>query len=239
MNQPFATFLGEFGSSVTLAPGESITRTQRLVAPVTTAQIQVVVTTDAANQVAEGASGEINNRAVSSVVQVLAPPPPPDLVVTNIVAPPNGVFAGQSVSVSFTVTNAGVTATNVPFWRDYVFLSSDPNITFNENLGALDDQFINNQVFRPISFSNVSYLGAGESYVQTVEVTIPRDFFGPLYAYVFPNGIGFHFPDPTLSEVTRNNNLARSSAFTALLPPLPDLNIPSIQLPSTVFSGSR
>jgi subtilase family serine protease len=62
LNQPFATTLGQFSSSVTLAPGESIRRTQRLLAPNFVGDLRFTLTTDSAFQLAEGFSGGTRSR---------------------------------------------------------------------------------------------------------------------------------------------------------------------------------
>jgi len=102
-----------------------------------------------------------------SVIQVPGGSPivGPDLVVTSITPPPNGVYSGQSVPITYTVENIGEAPTNVPVWQDAVILSQDPTLTYAGGLnptGPGSDQLLNNQ---PVVdyFNNPSYLGVGQS----------------------------------------------------------------------------
>ena len=216
----------------TLAPGESITRIQNVALPTTPGTYRLVVTTDVLGQLAEGFLGEQNNTTQSDELTVLAAPLPPDLVVTNIVAPSDGVFSGTVVEISFTVTNQGESPTQAPVWTDYVFLASDPDVTYRPQFNRLD----NIDLYELTGFINPSYLNPGESYVQTVEIQIPIDAVGPYYVYVFPNGLGVHFFAP-MPEADYTNNLARSEAFSVTLTPPADLQVTTIQAPALALSG--
>ena len=157
--------------------------------------------------------------------------PLPDLIVTSITPPPNGVFSGQSVPITYTVENDGDAPTSVPVWHDFVILSQDPSLTFN----GLYDQLLNNQ---PVlaEFDNPSYLGVGESYQNTANLTLPISAAGPWYVYVVANGLGTHY-HYTLPEASRTNNLLVSAAFNVQLTPPPALDVASVVAPSQAFSG--
>ena len=164
----------------------------------------------------------------------------PDLVVTSLTPPPNGVFSGTSVPISFDVKNQGPGATSVPVWTDWVIVSQDPTLaqTYQGQLngtGPGGDQTLNNQ---PIiqGFSNPSYLAPGQSYQQNVNVTLPITAQGIWYVYVVPDGTGAHHPF-AMAEVSRTDKLAMSSGFTVALSPYPVLAVSSVQAPSQNFSG--
>ncbi|MBY0589582.1 carboxypeptidase regulatory-like domain-containing protein, partial [bacterium] len=219
----------------TLAPGESVTRELVLTLPSTPETYRLSVLTDAGNQVIEGLNEGNNSYLTSSFF--VSPPLLPDLVITAITPPPNGTFSGTTAPVTFTVTNIGTGPTNASYWSDYIFLTADPNIAFNDGTTVRDDDLINNLPYRPIPFPNQAYLNPGESYTTSVDVPIPVDYVGTYYMYVFPDGIGFHFPRFQLRELDRQNNLTRSDSFQVNLTPPPDLSVTSVVSPLVVFSG--
>lgn len=232
------TFPYDFAFTGTLAPGESITRTQLFTFPSLSGNIRWEVTTDATGLINEGSEGETNNLTVASNVTVVTPaPPPPDLVVSTLVQPGGLIYSGEDLSVTFTVTNQGGSSTNVPSWSDYVFLSQDPSLIYDTVPGGNDDRFINLNPYRPIAFDNVTSLAPGDSYSQTVNIPIPIDASGTWYLYVMANGIGGHFPPPTLTESDRGNNLTRSDGFEIQLSPTPNLVTDPVTVSGTAFSG--
>jgi subtilase family serine protease len=218
-----------------LAPGGSITRQEILTFPSVPGNYQLQIVTDGGNQVTEGLN-EGNNVYLTSSFAV-SPPILPDLVISALAAPPNGTFSGTRAPISFTVTNVGAAPTNASYWSDYAFISSDPNVTFNDGTTVRDDELINNQPYRPIAFPNQAFLQPGESYTTTVDIPIPESYVGTYYLYVFPDGIGFHFPKFQLRESDRQNNLTRSNPFQINLTPPPDLAVTSVVSPLTLFSG--
>ena len=164
-------------------------------------------------------------------------------MVTSITAPPNGVFSGTSVPISFVVTNDGAAPTTVPVWHDWVIVSQDPTLaqTYQGLLnptGPGGDQTLNNQPVI-LGFANPSYLGPGQSYQQSVNVTLPATAQGTWYVYVVPDGTGFHHPF-AMAEASRSDKLAISAGFSVELtppPPTPDLAVTSVQAPAEDFSG--
>ena len=134
--------------------------------------------------------------------------PLPDLVVTSITPPSNGVFSGQSVPITYTVENVGDAPTSVPVWHDFVILSQDPITDVQRHVLT---SFSTTSRYST-EFNNPSYLGVGQSYQKTVDVTLadlPRP--GPWYVYVVANGLGSHY-HYTLPESNRTNNLLVSAA---------------------------
>ncbi|MBX9652245.1 carboxypeptidase regulatory-like domain-containing protein, partial [bacterium] len=232
------TFPYDFAFAGTLAPGESVTRTQLFNFPNLSGNIRWEVTTDATGLINEGSEGETNNLTVASNVTVVTPaPPPPDLVVSTLVQPGGLIYSGEDLSVTFTVTNQGGSSTNVPSWSDYVFLSQDPSLIYDTLPGGNDDRFINLNPYRPIAFDSVTSLAPGDSYSQSVNIPIPLDASGTWYLYVMANGIGGHFPPPTLTESDRGNNLTRSDGFQIQLSPTPNLVTNPVTVAGTAFSG--
>lgn len=85
-----------------------------------------MVTTNATQSVQEGASFG-NDTTVAAAPITVSATPLPDLVVSSI-TPPNGVYSGTSVPISFVVTNRGTAPSSVPVWYNWVILSQDPTL---------------------------------------------------------------------------------------------------------------
>ncbi len=222
--------LGNFPLSGPLAAGSAVNRSIPVTLPSTPGTYYLFVNTDATNVVAE-AAGEANNVTGSPVPAVLTIAPLPDLVVTSVVPPADGVTGGIPIPIRFTVKNQGAAPTQSPAWDDFVILSQDSTLTFDGSY----DQLLNNQ---PVlaEFPNPSYLNPGQSYTQTVNVTLPKSASGPWYAYVVANGLGSHYA-PGLAESDRTNNLLKSASFNVLLSPPADLQTSNVAAPAQAFSG--
>ena len=52
----------------------------------------------------------------------------PDLTITSISLPPGPLLSGQSVTVTYTVSNIGTRETREIAWDDRLYLSSDPSL---------------------------------------------------------------------------------------------------------------
>ena len=233
------TLLGSFTFTGTLDVGASAQRTQQINLPQSPGTYWLMVTTNATQSVQEGANFG-NDTTVDSSSIVVSAVPLPDLVVSSITPPPNGVFSGTSVPISFVVTNQGTGSTTAPVWQDWVILSQDPTLaqTYQGQLngtGPGGDQTLNNQ---PVieGFANPSYLGVGQSYEQTVNVTLPITAQGTWYVYVVPDGTGLHHPF-AMPEISRTDKLAISAGFSVTLSPPPELDVTSVVAPAEDFSG--
>jgi hypothetical protein len=224
--------LGSFQVTGTLAAGASIDFTSAFTFPAQAGSYWIIVETDALGQVLEG-DGEGNNVAVDDQPMVVQPSATPDLVVTSITPPSTGVVSGTSPTVSFTVQNQGSTATQVPFWNDVVFLTTtaslSSNLSVNTSLGA---------------FQNQAVLNPGDSYSQTVPVTLPSDVFGTHYLAVYTDGaeagsLGSIF-NVVETDETSGSNVLFSTSFDITLEPQPDLEVQpgSMSIPTIVQSGT-
>jgi hypothetical protein len=233
------TLLGSFTFTGTLAVGASVQRTQQVILPQTAGTRWFMVTTNATRTVAEGQNYN-NNTTVSSASVSIFAVPLPDLVVTSITPPPSGSLSGHTVPLSFIVKNQGQAPTSVPVWQDWVILSQDATLgqTYQGQLNATGpggDQTLNNQPV-VVGSQNPSYLRPGDSYQQTVNVSLPISAQGTWYVYVVPDGTGAHHPF-AMPETSRTDKLAISAAFTINLSTPPDLTVPSVQAPAQDFSG--
>ncbi len=220
------TFIGSLEAGVT------VERIQEIVLPPLAGTLWFVVKTNAFQAFAE--PNTANNTLVSAQsIDVLAVPLP-DLVTTVVTPPANNSLAGSLVPITYTVQNVGPAPTSVPKWTDWVILSQDPTIG-DSYLGQLNwtgpegDEILSRQPV-VVGFENPSYLAPGESYQQTVYVRLPRDAQGTWYVYVVPNGTGARHPF-AMPEESRTNNLRRSSGFSVILGPVPDLEVVEVQAP--------
>ncbi|MCR5864424.1 pre-peptidase C-terminal domain-containing protein [Aquincola sp. J276] len=95
----------------------------------------------------------------------------PDLKISPITLSATPVMSGQTVTVSFSVTNAGTRDTRQSIWTDRVYLSRDPSLDPND--------------LQLASFIRYGGLAAGQSYQRDAVVTIPGDTEGPWYLIAF------------------------------------------------------
>ena len=152
-----ATVLLTLSSEQPLAVGQSYTRTQAVVLPLSATLIPgsyfLVLEADSDGVVAE--SNEGNNLASSALA--LTMPPLPDLVVGSVSSPTQGL-SGQSILVTWSVTNTGAAAALGP-WRESVFLT-------NAAVGGTPALLLG-------SFLFTNNLLPGDALTRTQTVTIP------------------------------------------------------------------
>jgi YD repeat-containing protein len=220
-----ARFLSSIDFNGTLQPGESIVRRQTVTLPEEPGfegAARVVVHVDATGQVFEHA-GDDNNRFLDNDAFELAIREFPNLIVSEIVVPPTAV-AGETTEIQFTVSNIGNAPTSAPFWSDQVFLSLDQ--TFDPNPG--EDRGADILLG---TANNVSFLNPGESYTNSLEVTLPDGLDDDFFVFVFTDR-----SNRVNERGGEDDNLAISSPLTITLPPAPDLQITDIQAPLNIFS---
>ncbi len=175
-----------------------------------------IVKTDADNRVNEGLF-ENDNTAVSAPMTVTLTPPP-DLQVTAIQAPTNAV-SGTSLSLSYTVTNAGPGVTAETVWVDNIYLS--PTNALDTNAVLLG------------SFSHEGMLTNGQTYNQSASVSLPASLGGVFYLLVFTDA-----RNDVFESVYETNNIAASAVpIVITLTPPPDLAVSQIVAPSTAMAS--
>ncbi|MBX3265900.1 MAG: PD40 domain-containing protein [Acidobacteria bacterium] len=208
--------LGEFLLNQPIAAGEPINRVQNVTIPTNsisaTGDYFVYVQTDAFSNVNEGAN-ENNNVTFSPlrVRRLLRP----DLAVTNITAPPTAFF-DQEIQVQWTVSNNGTGPTNAPNWTDRLYIGPNPSLNAATPLATT---------------SNISFLDAGESYVASATVRVPRGISGNYHLIVNTD------INNAVNEENENNNLSTRS-ITINVPLLPDLRVSNVQAPDEGFGGA-
>jgi hypothetical protein len=194
--------LATFSYDDTLAPGDTIVRTEQITVPRIVGPYRVVVCVDHGNAVAE--SDEFNNcaMAMSSSVILL-----PDLVVSSVAAP-SAALADEVIEVSWVVTNEG---TNTAFasWVDTVYLSKDG---VNTVLG---------------SQARLSSLPPTASYTVTLNVAVPGRIAGDYELFVVTDSL-----NAVLEDGDPSNNVAYApQSISITQPPRPNLVVTDIVTP--------
>ncbi|CAK0753065.1 hypothetical protein CCP4SC76_2410001 [Gammaproteobacteria bacterium] len=154
-------------------------------------------------------------------------------MVTEVIPPSNGILSGSTTEVTFTVKNQGTLATSVN-WNDALLFVPTPEIIGPGH--ALDNHIVLG------NFANQRALAPGESYRQTVTVTLPEDQIGTWYIAAYADAI-LHTPDRSrthlVPELDEFNNVS-FAPFTVTLAPQPDLIATGITTsPNPVFSGQE
>ena len=210
-------FFGAFTFTGTIRPGETVTRIQSLTLPITMQGNRwVVVRTDRNNHVYEH-TNEGNNSSIDDQAVNVKLSPFPNLIVTSVTAPATA-FSSQQTVVEWVETNIGTGATNASIWYDLVYLSTDD---------VLDDQ----DLFMGHS-RNSSYLNVGESYANSLTVTMPRGIDGQYRFIVVADGY-----DNVFEYLDEGDNSRVGAVTNVQLTPPPDLQVTNVNAPSQAFSG--
>ena len=131
-------------------------------------ELDVTVTTDHGNGVFEyntAGTAETNNAATITRDSTLAPYP--DLVVSNIVAPPDAL-SGEAIEVSWTLTNRGTGRRPGPGSTTSISPPTRPSATTSSSA----------------SFAFTGTIAAGQSLVRTQTITLPRTMSGDRWVIV-------------------------------------------------------
>ncbi len=210
---------GSFTFNGTLKPGESITRQQVITLPIDLeGNRYVVVSTDTSNQIFEYRS-EDNNTTINSQILEVKLSPFPNLQVEEVIAPPTA-FSSQETVVEWIVTNVGTGATSSPTWQDKVWLSKDQTLDST-------DTFLGEA-------SNISYLGVGDSYRNSLTVTLPQGIDGNYYFLVQTDA-----GNQVLELNGEGDNLGIGSVTDIELTPPPNLQVTNLAAPAQGFSGEN
>src|SRR5262249_36597305 len=145
--------------------------------------------------------------------------------VTSVIAPTHAV-RGQSIQVTYTVTNLGsATAADESSWIDEIFLSRDRYLDVNAD--------------RYLTFiAHGTGLAAGGSYTITQNVTLPSDLLGPYYVIVITDPPG-RFPIGQVFEGDNENNNDTPSDVPVVIdqPPASDLVVTLVSAPAQAKPG--
>ncbi len=178
----------------------------------------------------------------SGPIQEFSIIPLPDLVVSDVEAPASAT-SGQTITISWKVTNTGPGNT-LPgaTWYDGVYFALDtvPNVSFNgspnwnasswNSLTANGRPLLLGKKIRPTS------LESGQFYTNSLNFTLPLSYSFPVYIYVITDN---EHPNWKILQVTVANDTARKETpMEITLAPTPDLRVDSVFTPGSTFSGS-
>ncbi|OQX77742.1 MAG: hypothetical protein B6D61_06710, partial [Bacteroidetes bacterium 4484_249] len=143
-----------------------------------------------------------------------------DLTAEDILMPETA-FSGDSVDVSFTITNLGVGSTGWVPWMDELYISANPDFD-PENAELVS------------SPTNLSVLSGGQSYVNTVGIKLSDYLDGTQYFFVKVDGTN------KIQETNEDNNIVRSvGSMDVTLPPYPDLFVKEVvSMSGNIVPGS-
>ncbi len=142
---------------------------------------------------------------------------------------PDQVLAGQPLTVSYQVINAGgATPPDQANWHDLIYLSRD------RNLDLQSDRYLGYR-------AHTGGLAAGGQYDQTLMVTAPRDLEGTWYVFVVtdPASYGQSGENGRVAEFGDDDNNATTAAQPLLIETLPpaDLVVEQVVTPASAGVG--
>lgn len=164
-------------------------------------------------------NGAEANRGVLAGNFDVSPIPWADLVVASV-AVPAGAVSGQTIDVTWRVTNQGIGLTNSGEWFDQVYLERSDG-TGRVRLGSVN---------------HLGYLAPGASYDRTASFRLPDGLSGAYRIVVETPGSSDPRSGPYEFVFTTNNSRASDAMAVALAPP-PDLVVDSISFPRRVLRG--
>lgn len=258
-----STLLGAFDNPSYLLPGESYTQTKTVTIPpgyggtwwlsVITDNEEAFCFTEACNifwgprgnhrSQSVDESNELNNYRYAIVT--ILDGPLPDLQVQSIGAP-GALFSGSQFTLTYKVKNAGTApASGKVFegcpqraWRDRFFITTTPdfNIATARELGQNTVRFLQpgttNCDGEALPYKD--FLLPDSSYTAQQMLTIPYQFYGKQYFWVYANGYNDAYEGPF-----NTNNLRRTDSVNITITPPADLVVSAIQNISTRNSGDR
>ncbi|HCO96831.1 MAG TPA: hypothetical protein DIU00_23310, partial [Phycisphaerales bacterium] len=209
--------IAELNHTGLLNVGESYSRNETIVMPGGIyGYYHLLVITDCYEVVPEGDS-EANNIGESAEMLEVAYKPYSDLVVTSVVAEPTG-GTGSPLTVTWTVLNQGIAATDTFYLIDDVMLSTTQDELHN--------------IVWLGSFDHAGILAAGSSYTRTVDVILPYELAPGTYY------VGVETGEP-YESIHTDNNWNVSEQVEVAFTPTPDLIVTNIVSPIEVDSGTR
>ncbi|MEM4407102.1 MAG: CARDB domain-containing protein, partial [Candidatus Methanomethylicaceae archaeon] len=183
--------------------------------------------TDLAGNRMDQDSATDGNQTYVGTIQVAAPDLNPVSITVTLPdgspLPTEGVPLGSTVRVTWTVRNIGADAARANYWYDRIYISS------NNNTNVSGDTQLN---YFTVDVDPLA--GNGGQYTMTQNVTLPLNdsfFASTYYLKVWVDGYS------NQPETNENNNILASTAFTTVIPPLPDLIVTNVTAPAIVEAG--
>ncbi len=166
--------------------------------------------------------------------------PLPDLVISDIQAP-TAATSGQTISISWKVTNIGPGRTLLDqSWVDGIYFTLDtvPNVNLGDPIASPSTWSQLTAAGRPLLLgkkNRPAALDSGQFYTNSIDFTLPQGYNFPVYVYGIAANNGSIYQ---LQQASILNDTARAaSPIVITQPPLPDLRVDSIFTSASVFSG--
>lgn len=178
----------------------------------------------------------------SGPIQEFSIIPLPDLVVSDVQAPATAT-SGQTITISWKVTNTGPGRT-LPgsTWYDGVYFALDtvPFVSFagspNWNASSWNSLTANGRPLLLGKKIRPTQLESGQFYTNSLNFTLPLSYSFPVYIYVITDN---EHPNWKIMQVSVTNDTARKETpMDITLAPTPDLRVDSVFTTGSTFSGS-
>ncbi len=216
--------------SQSLAPGESYTTASNVVIPVNiSGMVYIYLFTDHNNQVWEylfennnvahaGSFYDSTGSGTPEIVAIYLEPDTTfaDLSITEFIAPVTA-NSGESINLSYTVSNIGEDITQENYWNDRVYFSNDSLWSSNDVLAA--------------AHTRNSKLDVGQSYQVNKTFTIPNGLSGDYFLIAYTD-----YTHKELSDLSFENNRMALPISINLSPPT-DLVVESITTSTNLIAG--
>jgi subtilase family serine protease len=229
-----ATRIGRSRNLSFLNPGESYLGSLAFVLPDGIEGVRYLhVVSDDSDLMAE--ADESNNVASKGLSVTLSPYA--DLEVEGLIVP-SDVFSGDSIDVTFTVSNVGDGRTSATSWVDSIFLSDDEvfdyNFTSSESVLRVNERLVGTS-------EHIGALEPGESYSTTTRIRLPDDAIGDRYVFVYTDipGGSKQSIGGEVYEFNQDLDNWTGRAIAITLTPPPDLVVTSVVPPPAAQSGER
>ncbi|MBD2700493.1 hypothetical protein IC229_07595 [Spirosoma sp. BT702] len=180
-------------------------------------QYYVIVQTNSSGSLPEVTG---TNNTTSSTPISIALAPPPDLQVTDLVVNPLNAFSEDSITVTYTVRNAGTGPTTSANWNDQIILGQD------------QANPANGQVL--YTFNRTQVLLVNGTYTVTRKVKLPERISGTYFIHVITDRFS------QVYEYTRDDNNTRTGlAMSIIQRPTPNLTVSSLAVSSTLLANNQ
>jgi hypothetical protein len=213
-----AISLGQFPHSGALVPDAGYAASNIVTLPIgITGNWYFIVQLDAGHAIYEGAFEDLTSTNPGYATTIVLTPPP-DLQATILQAPANAL-ASHNLSVTYSVTNVGATATPViqSAWTDRLYIST--NSVFDSTA----------TYFGASQHSGVLQPDAG--YTSVISFVLPDTLTGSYYIFVKADA------DDQVFELNKTNNVAMTIVPTVIVSEPADLTVLYLQSPPTGTSG--
>lgn len=216
-NTNFLTTIGNVSNYGPMMPNDPTIKTLSYTMPVWTSGLYYYyITLDKGNQVFEYTFESNNTLRSAGTFRVVNP----DMRTSQLTHPAT-VTAGQNMPLSWNMVNAGPGHLINRYWQTQIYLSTDQTLN------------VPGDILLKTLYPNTNYLAAGDTLIQSTNVSIPDGLSGPYYIHVVTDALNQIFEDGQEA----NNTGTSSIAVQINLPPYPDLGARELVLPDTITAG--